>query len=174
MTQTKKNTFSIRIMSVILALITVFSAFSLTGEVAMAAGKTPAAAYSAVKKAYGKSFPFKKSNRVKGKRRVMGVKTADLKSYYAASKVTGGKNSKCEYIIMVAKVKDSGKVKTIKSQLTRFKKNEEASMKNYLSSKGKKLFKNAKVGSVGSFVYIVMIDTNSNKKAVKAIKKTLG
>ena len=169
-----KNNLSIRLISIILALITAVSAFSLSSSVAMAASKTPASAYSAVKKAYGKSFPFKSSNRVKGKRRIMGVKTADLSSYYAASKISGKKNSKQEYIIMIAKVKDSGKVKSVKSQLTRFKNNEEASMRNYLSSKGKKLFKNAKVGSVGSFVYIVMIDTNSNKKAVKAIKKALG
>ncbi len=174
MTLTKKNNLSIRLISIILALITAISAFSLTNGVAMAASKTPATAYSAVKKSYGKSFPFSAKNRVKGKRRVMGVKTADLSSYYAASKITGGKNSKCEYIIMVAKVKSKGKVSSVKSQLSKFKNNEESSMKNYLSSKGKKLFKNAKVGSVGSFVYIVMIDTNGNKKAVKAIKKALG
>ena len=174
MTNTKRNNFSIRLLSIILAMVTAISAFSLTSGVAMAASKTPASAYSAVKKAYGSAFPFSSKNRVKGKRRVMGVKTSDLSSYYAASKVTGKKNSKCEYIIMIAKVKNSGNVGSVKSQLSKFKNNEESSMKNYLSSKGKKLFKNAKVGSVGSFVYLVMIDTNSNKKAVKAIKKALG
>ena len=174
MTLTKDNKLSIKIISVLLALITAFSAFTLTGEVAMAASKTPASAYSAVKKAYGKAFPFRKSDRVKGKRRIMGVKTGDLSSYYAASRITGKKNSKQEYIIMIAKVKDSSKVGTIKNQLKKFKNNEESSMKNYLSSKGKKLFKNAKIGSVGSFVYIVMIDTDGNSKAVKAIKKALG
>ena len=173
MTLTKNNSY-IKIISVLLALITAFSAFTISGGLTAEAASKPSQAYSAVKKAYGDSFPLSSKNRIKGKKRVMGVRTSYLNSYYAASKTSGKKNAKKEYLIMIAEVKDKNDVKKVKSQLDKFKKNEEASMQNYLSEKGKKLFKNCKIGSVGSYVYIVMIDTSSNKKAVKAIKKTLG
>ena len=169
-----KNNYSVKLISIILAIITVFSAFTVSGSITAEAASKPQQAYSAVKKAYGKSFPLSSKKRVKGKKRVFGVKTADLKSYYAASKISGKKDAKAEYLIMVAEVKDKDNVKKIKGQLNKFKRNEESSMKNYLSDKGKKLFKNCKVGSVGSYVYIVMIDTSANKKAIKAIKKTVG
>ncbi|MBQ9516783.1 MAG: DUF4358 domain-containing protein [Eubacterium sp.] len=170
MTATKKNT-SVKILSLILAIMTVFSAFTVSGSVAQAASK-PAQAYVAVQKAYGKSFPLSSKNRVKGKKRVFGVKTSTLSSYYAASKMVGSK-TKAEYLIMIAKPAKGTSVKTVKSQLTKYKNNEEASMKNYLSDKGKKLFKNCKVGSTNGYVYIVMIDTNANKKAINAIKKAV-
>ena len=173
MTLTRNNAY-IKIISLILAVITAFSALTVSNGVVAEAASKPSQAYTAVKKAYGKSFPLSSKNRIKGKKRIMGVRTSYLSSYYAASKTSGKKNAKKEYLIMIAEVKDKDDVKNVKSQLSKFKKNEEASMQNYLSDKGKKLFKNCKIGSVGSYVYIVMLDTSSNKKAVKAIKKTLG
>ena len=173
MTLTKRNSLSVKILSLLLAVITAFSAFTMTSVTAEAAS-VPAQAFVAVKKAYGKSFPLSSKNRIKGKKRVFGVKTSYLKTYYAASKTVGKKNAKAEYLFMVADVKDKDNVKKVKSLLNKFKKNEQASMENYLSKKGKALFKNCKVGSVGKYVYIVMIDTNANKKAIKAIKKTVG
>ena len=172
MTMTKRQT-NVKIISLILALITAFSAFTVTSSVAEAAS-VPAQAYVAVKNAYGKSFPLSSKNRVKGKKRVFGVKTSLLSSYYAATKTVGRKNAKAEYLIMIAKPKKSEDVKKVKTALTKFKKNEESSMKNYLSEKGKKLFKNCKIGSYKGYVYIVMIDTSSNKKAINAIKKAIG
>ncbi len=171
MTLTKNNSY-VKVISFILALITAFSALTLTTTSFEAASK-PQTAYTAVKKAYGKKFPLTNKNVIKGKKRIMGVKTSDLKSYYAASKTTGKKNAKSEYLIFVAEVKNKNNVNKVKSQLVKFKSNEESSMKNYLSSTGKKLFKNAKIGVKGKYVYIVMLDTSSNKKAVNALKKAL-
>lgn len=167
MTKSKRT---VRILSLILALVALMGSFS-AGETVFAASKTPVAAYAAVKKAYGNSFPLYTSNRISGRSKVLGVTTSNCSSYYAAQRFT--KNSKEVYEIFICKAK-SGKKSSIKSQLSKHLKNEKGSMNNYLSAKGKKLFGNAKVGSVGSFVYMVMVDTSSNSKAVKAIKKTLG
>ena len=169
-----RNNYTVKLISLLMAIITIFSAFTVGNAVTAEAASKPQQAYTAVKKAYGKSFPLADKNRIKGKKRIFGVKTADLKSYYAASKISGKKNAKAEYLIMVAQVKDKNNVKKIKSQLTKFKTNEQSSMNNYLSDKGKKLFKNCKIGSVGTYVYIVMLDTGANKKAIKAIKNTVG
>lgn len=167
MTKTKK------LIALILAVLTILASFTLTANAAQIASKTPASAYAAVKKAYGNSFPLTSKNRIKGKKRIMGVKVADCSSYYAASKITGGSNNQCEYAIFICKAKSTAKAKKIKTSLNNYISNEEQSMANYLSAKGKKLFKNAKVGRIGKYVYLVMIDTSKNAKAVKAINKTL-
>ena len=161
---------TVQCIAVILALITLLSCCSVG---AFAAKKTPDAAYSAVKKAYGSSMPLSAKNRITGKKRIMGVKTADCESYFAALKIKGGKNAQSEYAIFICKAKSKAKVKTIVANLKTYLKNEQQSMNNYLSPTGKKLFKNAKVGTVGQFVYLVMLDTAANKKAVNAINKTL-
>ena len=168
-----KHNISVKCIAVLMALITLFSCCGVGALAAAPTGKkTPAAAYAAVKKAYGKSMPLSSKNRIKGKKRIMGVKTADCESYYACLKIKGGKDSQSEYAIFICKAK-SDKVKTISSALKKYLKNEQQSMNNYLSPTGKKLFKNAKVGTVGQFVYLVMLDTAGNKKAVNAIRNTL-
>ncbi|MBR3149497.1 MAG: hypothetical protein IKF64_04930, partial [Eubacterium sp.] len=113
MTTAKNNTY-IKLISLVLALITAASAFSLTSVTFEAASK-PQTAYNAVAKAYGKAFPLKKSDVISSKKRLMGVRTADLKSYYAASKTVGGSKSKEEYLVFIAEVKDSSKVKSVKT-----------------------------------------------------------
>ena len=165
-----KSKASLRVLSLILALVALMGSFSAGGTTAFAANKTPVAAYAAVKNAYGSSFPLYTNNRISGRSNVLGVTTANCSSYYAAQRFSS--NSKEVYEIFICKAK-SGKKGSIKSQLKKHLKNEKGSMNNYLSAKGKKLFSHAKVGTVGSFVYMVMVDTSKNKKAVKAIKKTL-
>jgi hypothetical protein len=169
MTKTRFN----RVLAFILAVVSLLSAFTMSANAAQITSKTPASAYAAVKKAYGSSFPLTSKNRIKGKKRIMGVKISDCSSYYAASKTTGGSNSQKEYAIFICKAKSTAKAKKIKTSLANYLKNEEQSMSNYLSATGKKLFKNAKTGRIGKYVYLVMIDTNKNTKAVNAIKKTL-
>lgn len=169
MENTKTRRISVRIISVIMALVAVVGSFSVQSTV-YAASKSPVTAYAAAKKAYGKSFPLSTSNRISGKSVVLGVKTADCESYYAAQKFSS--SSKEVYEIFICKVK-KGKKSSVKSQLKKHIKNEKTSMKSYLSKKGKKLFSNYKVGSVGNYVYLVMVDTKRNSKAVKAIKKNL-
>ena len=172
MTAVKNNSF-IKVISLLLALITMLSAFTVTSSVAEAASK-PAQAYVAVKNAYGKSFPLSSKDRVKGKKRVYGVKTSLLSSYYYAEKFAGNNKSATVYRIIICKPKNKSDIKSIKSKFASSKSNEQQSMSSYLSAKGKKLFKNCKIGSVNGYVYVVMIDTNANKKAIAAIKKTLG
>ncbi len=167
MTTAKKA--RIRIISLIMALVTLLTA-SYTGTTVYAANKTPVAAYAAVQKAYGKSFPLRTGDRISGRSSVLGVTTSNCSSYYAAQRFANG--NKEVYEIFICKAK-KGKKSSIKKQLKKHIKNEKTSMNSYLSAKGKKLFKNYKVGTVGDFVYMVMIDTAKNKKAVKAIKKTL-
>ena len=168
MTKTK-NKALLRALSLLMALVSLVT-YVTVGTTAFAANKTPVAAYAAVQKAYGKSFPLSTSNRISGKSVVLGVKTSNCSSYYAAQKFAN--SNKEVYEIFICKAK-SGKKGTIKSQLKSHIKNEKTSMQSYLSAKGKKLFKNYKVGTVGDYVYMVMIDTSKNKKAVKAIKNTL-
>ncbi len=171
MTITKTN-FSSRIISLLLALITLFGAVGLNSATAEAASKTPAGAYVAVKNAYGKSFPLTSANRVTG-RRVFGVKTSLVSSYYAASRTTGSGSAKAEYAIFICKAKNSKNARKVKSALKTYLKNEKNSMYNYLSGTGKTLFSKAKVGKKGKYVYLVMVDTSGNSKAVKAIKKSV-
>ena len=169
MVKTKSGKTTLRVLSLIMALVAMLTSVSV-GTNAFAANKTPVAAYAAVSKAYGSSFPLSTSNRISGRSVVLGVTTANCSSYYAAQRFAN--NNKEVYEIFICKAK-SGKKGSIKSQLKKHIKNEKTSMNSYLSDKGKKLFKNYKVGTVGNYVYMVMIDTSKNKKAVKAIKDTL-
>ena len=136
MVKTRKS--AIRVLSLIMAIVAMLTSVSV-GTNAFAASKTPVAAYAAVKKAYGNSFPLSSSNRISGRSVVLGVKTADCSSYYAAQRFAN--NNKEVYEIFICKAK-SGKKGTIKSALKKHIKNEKTSMNSYLSDKGKKLFKN--------------------------------
>lgn len=170
MTQTKSNRLLVRIISILLAVVSVFASFSAGNEAYAAAKKSPVVSYAAVKKAYGKSFPLSTKNRIKGRKNILGVNTSNCSGYYAAQKF-GNKNKEV-YEIFICKAK-KGKKNTVKNQLKSHVKNEKTSMQSYLSKKGKKLFSNYKVGTSGDYVYLVMVDTSGNKKAVNAIKKSL-
>ena len=162
-----------RFLCFILSLLMFFSCFSSTAVLTSAASKTPAGAYAAVKKAYGEKFKLSSKNRIKNKAVIFGVRIkGNVSSYYAASKLSKG--SKKEHAIFICKASESSKVSTIKSALKKWKENEMGSLNNYLNSDGKKLFKNMKIGVIGDYVYMVMLDVSKNTKAVKAIKKTLG
>ena len=155
-----------------MSVVLLFSCFSSTTLLSSAASKTPATAYAAVKKAYGKKFMLGKKDRITGKNVIFGVRLkGNVSSYYAAQKLAG--KSKREYAIFICKASNKNKVTTIKNALAKWKNNEKSSLKNYLDSTGKKLFSNIKIGNVGNFVYMVMLDTSNNTKAVNAIKKSL-
>ena len=174
MTSVKTNKTALRVFSFILAIVSLFSVFSVNATNAYAAKKTPIKAYIAVRSAYGSSFPLTTNDRKQGKKRIMGVKTSLCSSYYAASKIKGSSSSQCEYAIFICKAKTRAKAKRVKRALKTYISNEKQSMYNYLSSTGKSIFANAKVGRIGKrFVYMVMIDTSSNTKAINAIKRVL-
>ena len=44
---------------------------------------------------------------------------------------------------------------------------------NYHSDLGNQLLKNARVGSKGKYVYLFVLDTDGNKKAISAFKESL-
>ena len=166
------GTYFKRVICVIMTVLVMFSCFSSSAVLASAASKTPAGAYAAIKKAYGSKMPVSSKNRIKNKSVIFGVRIkGNVSSYYAAQKLSS--NGKKEYAVFICKASSSDNVKAIKDMLKKWKSNEQNSLQNYLNSTGKKLFKNAKIGSVGKFVYMVMLDTSENAKAVKAIKKTL-
>lgn len=160
---TKKS----RLLSLFLAFVMLFSAVGI-GSNAYAASTTPYSCYTAVSRAYGKKFPLAKGNSTLSSSELGVPKKCYVKCY---GKKKG--SSKQKYMLYVVQAKSSKDVKTIKSRLNSYVKNEQRSMNNYLSSTGKKLYKNAKVGSKGKYVYFVMLDTSSNKKAVNAIKKAI-
>ena len=133
--------------------------------------------YSAVKNAYGSEFPFSASNEIKvseknafgGYSKVLGVSTEHMKSYKAYRKA----DSQSQYICFVCKVTEKSKVKAIKQTLKSYVANEKKSNENYYSSTGKELISNAKIGSKKKYVYLFMIDTGKNEKAVTAFDNAL-
>lgn len=154
-----------KLFSLILALLMAFSSVMLPAT-AFAADATPAKVYTAVKKAYGKKFPLSQ-NAKNLNPKAFGISKKKYSSYYAKYKG----NNKSKYMIFIAKANKMSDARSMKKSLENYLNVESRSMNNYLSANGKKLYKNAKVGSKGKYVYLVMLDTNSNKKAVNAIKK---
>lgn len=160
-------TKSVKLLSLISVLIIMVSSLAVPFTAMAAAKVSPSTVYTAVKKAYSKNFPLDSNSKVLSSSSV-GVSKKDYSSYYGRYKGT-----KTKYLIFIAKANDSSSAKKIKSQLNNYVKTESKSMENYLTSQGKKLYKNAKVGSKGNYVYLVMLDTQSNKKAVDAINKSV-
>lgn len=181
MREKEKNTgrsgrFLCRVLSLLLICIMI-GVSSFSPSVSSAKAQTSAQVYSAVKKAYGTKFPLKNSNVIVTDLKnifgeystVLGVSAKYFSEYKAAKK----SSSKEEYICFICKAKSSSDVSSIKTAMKKFVSSETKSNTNYFSSKGKSLMKNAKIGSKGNFVYLFVIDTNKNKKAVKAFKKAL-
>ncbi len=120
------------------------------------------------------SFPFSDSDEIISKRRVLGVKVKNLSSYKAFQKTTGSKDSSSEYILFVGKAKSSAKAKTSLSALKKYVKSEKENMENYLSASGKDIFKNARAGRSGKWIWVLMTGSkDNNDQASKAIKDSI-
>lgn len=156
----------VKFLSLIMALAMLVASFGAPAST-YAASASPKTVYSAVKKAYGKKFPMASGSKSISSSE-LGVSKKWFKTAYGRQKGT-----KTRYIVYIAKAGSTSKAKKIQSALNKYIKNERQSMGMYLSSKGKKLYANAKVGKKGKYVYLVMVDTNSNTKAISAIKKAL-
>ncbi|MCR5202430.1 MAG: DUF4358 domain-containing protein [Lachnospiraceae bacterium] len=165
--------FTLQLMA--LCLIAGLMAPAGTAKTAEAKSKTTKTIYKKVQKAYGKKFKLSSKNMIKVEKKnvfgdyskVVGV-SHKLFDSYTAARVT---NSKYEYVCFICKAGSKKNVKKIKTALKKYVKSESESNKNYYSSEGKKLMKNAAIGSKDKFVYLFILDTSKNKKAVKAFKK---
>ncbi len=163
-----------RIISISVVIVFVFQLFLFTSFEAYASN---ASAYSAVQKSYGSSYPLSSSNEIKTSRKnifgrystVLGVSAKKFKSYKAARKAYSSQ----EYVCAIFKAKNIKKVKAIKKALKKYVKKEKLSNANYFSYYGKQLLDNAKVGSKGKFVYLFILDTSKNSRAVQAFKKNV-
>ena len=141
----------------------------------MAVNASESTAFNAVKSSYGSKFPLKAANNIKTARKnifgkystVLGVSAKNFKSYKAARK----SNGKTEYICAIFKATKKAKVKTIKATLKKYVSKEQSSNRNYFSKTGKTLLSKAKVGSKGNYVYLFVLDTKGNSKAVSAFKR---
>ena len=164
-------------MKKVIALIMVVA--MMIGTVGIATVSVKASektAFSAVSKAYGKSYPLSSKNVIKTSRKnifgkyskVLGVSAKLFKSYKAASK-----KGKCEYVSAIFKATSKANVKKIKKALNTFVSKEKSSGVNYFSSKGKGILNKAKVGSKGNYVYLFILDNKGNTKAINAFKKNV-
>ncbi len=162
------------IISIALAVCMVCSML-FVGGVSYAKTDKTTTIYNSVKSAYGAGFPLSDNNKIKTKRKnifgnyskILGVSAKYFSKYTAGQK----SNSKEEYICFICKATSSANVSKIKKALQKFVVNEYKSNINYHSDKGKKILKNAKVGSKGKYVYLFALDTSKNKKAIAAFKK---
>lgn len=160
-----------KLIASIMVVAMVFGTISMTGVNVKASEKK---AFSAVAKAYGKSYPLSSKNVIKTSRKnifgkyskVLGVSAKYFKSYKAASK-----KGKCEYVSAIFKATSKANVAKIKKALKTFVSKEKSSGANYFSAKGKGILNKAKVGSKGKYVYLFVLDNKGNSKAIKAFKK---
>ncbi len=134
-------------------------------------------AFTAVQKAYGTSYPMNSANEIKTARKnifgkyskVLGVSAKYFKSYKAARKASSTE----EYVCVVYRATNKKNAKKIKSALKKYVNKEKSGNVNYFSAKGKTLLNNAKIGTKGSYVYLFILDTAKNSKAVQAFKKNV-
>lgn len=130
---------------------------------------------SEVKKAYGKNYGLGSKDKINTKIKnvfggyssVLGVSTKYFSKYTAFRHA----DSSEERICFVCEGKNKKEVATIVKNLKTFVSNEKKSNENYFSDKGKKLLNHAAVGSKGKYVYLFVLDTSGNKKAVSTFKK---
>lgn len=160
-----------------LALCLVVTSVLGVKTTADAKGASTSSVYNAVKSAYSSSFPLSDNNKIKTKRKnifgnystVLGVSAKLFSKYTAAQK----SNSKEEYVCFICKATSKANVKKIKKAMKEYVINEYKSNLSYHSEHGKNLLKKAKIGSKGKFVYLFVLDTSDNKKAISAFKKSL-
>jgi hypothetical protein len=110
---------------------------------------------------------------VESTRRVFGVDVSLLDGYSAYEKTTGSGSDKAEYILFVGKATSKSNAKKAKSALKSYVSGESESMQNYLSKDGKKNFKKAQISCSGKWVWCIVLNSDVNKKAAKAIKKAI-
>ena len=175
-TNEKKRNLVKRGLSLLLALCLLMTVACVTVETKSQAATSTSSIFNNVKSTYGSSFPLSSNNMIKTDRKnifgqystILGVSAKLFKSYTAASK----SNSTEEYVCFICKATKKANVKKIKKAMKKFVIQEYNSNINYHSDFGNKLLKNAKVGSKGKFVYLFVLDTAGNKKAIDAFKKS--
>ncbi|MBO6108622.1 MAG: DUF4358 domain-containing protein [Eubacterium sp.] len=171
----RKKTGSIISLIIILATTAIMLC---PAAMSVAKGVKTSKVYTRIMEAYGDEFPLSEGNLLNIKRTnifgdysmVLGVSSEYFSEYKAAKK----SNSKEEYICFVCKATKKENIKKIKNGMKSFILNEARGNANYFSTTGKELLKNTKIGSKGKYVYLFVIDTNKNKKAVEAFKDALG
>lgn len=168
--KSQKDTMMYRAVVVMFAILICFTVLPVS-----AASPSASSVVSSIKKKIGSSrFPFSASNAVSSSRRVFGVTISDMDSYQAYEKTTGSGSNKVEYIVFVGKAKSKSEAKDAKASLKKYIKSESESMNSYLSSTGKKVFKDVQIGYKKEYVWAVMLKSKSvNKDAVKALKKAI-
>lgn len=166
----QKDTMMYRAVVVMFAILVCFTVLPVS-----AASPSASSVMASIKKKIGSSkFPFSASNAVSSSRRVFGVTISDMDSYQAYEKTTGSGSNKVEYIVFVGKAKSKSEAKDAKASLKKYIKSESESMNSYLSSTGKKVFKDVQIGYKKEYVWAVMLKSKSvNKDAVKALKKAI-
>lgn len=160
-----------KILSIAIVFAFVMQSFIYTDTIVSA---SETSAYSAVQRVYGGSFPLGSNNEIHTPRKnvfgkyskVLGVSGKNFKSYKAARKSSSSE----EYVCAVFKAASKKKAKKIVKSLKKFVKKEKTGNANYFSSYGKSLLNNAKVGKKGKYVYLFILDTAGNSKAVSAFK----
>ena len=165
-----------RLLALIMVAIVLCVGVLYTPSVSCAATST-GAVYDDVETAYGSGFPLSDSNMIKVDRKnifgkysvVMGVSAKYFSQYTAAQK----SNSSEEYMCFICKAVSKKAVKKIKSSMKKYVINEYNGNINYHSDLGNQLLKNARVGSKGKYVYLFVLDTDGNKKAISAFKESL-
>ena len=174
----RTNTSRKRWLSLCMVLSLVVATFAAGKEVpAVAKADSTSAVYTAIQEAYSNAFPLSSNNMIHTDRKnvfgnyssILGVSAKYFSSYTAAQK----SNSKEEYICFICKATSKKNVKKIKKYMKKYVINEYKSNISYHSEFGKTLLKKAKVGSKGKFVYLFVLDTSNNKKAISAFKKSL-
>lgn len=128
-----------------------------------------------VKKKLKKNYPFTTKDEKKSKRMVFGIMSTRLESFTAYEKISGSGSNTAEYFLFIGKATSVSNAKKSASSLKRYVEREKSSMNNYLSSKGKRVFKAAQIGSKGRWCWMIVASPNSkeNKNAVAAIKKKM-
>ena len=158
---------------IVMLLMTVIVCYMPSASYAAVSTET---VYDSVESAYGSSFPLSDSNMIKVDRKnifgkysvVLGVSAKHFSSYTAAQK----SNSSEEYMCFICKAVSKKAVKKIKNSMKKYVINEYNGNINYHSELGNRLLKNARVGSKGKYVYLFVLDTDGNKKAIDAFKES--
>ncbi|MCR4717887.1 MAG: DUF4358 domain-containing protein [Lachnospiraceae bacterium] len=162
-----------RIIALMMAVVIVFG-LSFNPESVNASTKSELL-YNAVKSAYGGLLPVTSSNEVKyeSKKNIFGkyYKIAGVSLKYVSNyKAYIKSNSSGEYILFVAEATSKKNAKKAKKALKNYVKGNKTDCDNYYSKTGKKVYANYKVGRKGKCVYLFMLDSSSNSKAVNAFK----
>lgn len=165
-----------KLLSLLIVVTMLFGVFSY---VQVDTKATVSSAYAAIKLTYGSRFPAsisisRKSAMLGSYNKVFGVSTKNLKSYKVAQQYKKKNRKNTEYVCVIVKATKKSKVKGIKAKFKKFIKNEKGGIsRGYFTKTGARLLANAKVGSKGKCVYLFMLDTAGNKRAISLFKKAV-